>query len=343
MDGQFDRLYSVLKAGEIITTWAGVQGVVRAGLAHNFFSVGDQLVAKYGGEPTVWDIIGIDHDIPTDTDFRHSLTIQANGCLQNAQFSAPQALWYAKEELPAGDQIFTQDNSDLKYKFTTTKPVPVGGQVFHNFSEDYIPGVATTYAADRVTVIESGLPITEVASGGDTLADINVRTRVRYGSNTYHESAIKQWLNSEDEVFQWEPKANFDRPSTYTGTAGFLYRLDPELVAVIGAVNKQVALNTVVHKDKQVLFSDRVFLLSRVEVGFTTEGTTTGEKVYDYYNGINDEGRIKLLPTGSARTWWLRSPCTGGAYYVRSVFTSGELSSNGALNSYGAAPACCIV
>jgi len=45
-----------------------------------------------------------------------------------------------------------------------------------------------------------------------------------------------------------------------------LHQLDPDLVAVLGAVDKQVTRNTVTDGGGQDLFSDKVFLLSRVEV-----------------------------------------------------------------------------
>jgi hypothetical protein len=133
--------------------------------------------------------------------------------------------------------------------------------------EGYVPTAITTYAADRTTTIETGLVVTQSA-GADTLSPVNHHQRCRYGSNNYVESAIRQWLNSEDETFVWEPQTPFDRPSTtapYTG-GGFLHRLDPDLVAVLGAVDKQVARNTVTDGGGQDLFSDKVFLLSRVEV-----------------------------------------------------------------------------
>ena len=72
-------------------------------------------------------------------------------------------------------------------------------------------------------------------------------------------------VNSEDETFVWEPQTNYDRPSTYSG-GGFLHQLDPDLVAVLGTVDKQVNRNTVAEDGGQDLFSDKVFLLSRVEV-----------------------------------------------------------------------------
>jgi len=113
-------------------------------------------------------------------------------------------------------------------------------------------------------------------------------------------------------------------PSTYSG-GGFLHQLDPELVAVLGAVDKQVARNTVTEGGGQDLFSDKVFLLSRVEVYGGTEGETSGEAPYPYYESLASspttaalDGRIKYLGA-SARDWWLRSPSSGNAYYPRYV------------------------
>ena len=125
--------------------------------------------------------------------------------------------------------------------------------------------------------------------------------------------------------------------------------LDPELVAVLGAVDKQVARNTVTDGGGQDLFSDKVFLLSRVEVFGGTEGTTTGEQAYPYYstlaaNPTTDAlaGRIKYLD-GSARYWWLRSPNTSTANIPRCVYPSGTVVASYASLAFGAAPACCIV
>jgi hypothetical protein len=331
-----------------IKDWKSVQDIVRAGLAPKFFNIGDQFVAEFDGEPFVWDVIGIDHDIPADEQFKHSLTIQSHDCLSNAQFSAPQALYYAEEELPAGEHRFTLDN--VQYEFTTMETIPVGGQVYISSweTEGYVPTAITTYAADRTTTIETGLVVTQSA-GVDTLSPVNHHQRCRNGSNNYVESAIKQWLNSEAQAFEWVPKTNYDRPSTYSG-GGFLHQLDPDLVAVLGAVDKQVARNTVTDGGEQDLFSDKVFLLSRVEVYGGTEGVTTGEAPYPYYESLATspttaalDGRIKYLGS-SARYWWLRSPSLADANYPRYVHAGGQVYNGySALNSLGAAPACCIV
>ena len=65
-----------------VESWAVVQQLVRLGIAAKVFSIGDQLVcnhATYG--KLTWDIIGIDHDTPVNSEYTHSLTIQLHDCL----------------------------------------------------------------------------------------------------------------------------------------------------------------------------------------------------------------------------------------------------------------------
>jgi hypothetical protein len=271
IDKRFDGIYSVLRAGELITTWAGVQGVVRAGLADKFFSIGDQFVATFNGQPVVWDVIGIDHDKPTDPRFTHSLTIQSHDILLTAQFDAPEP---------------DNPNSD----------------------------------------------------------------RQLYGNNRYIHSAIRQWLNSEEEEFTWQPQHEYDVAPTgapYDGP-GFLKLLDPDLVAVLGAVDKQVDRHTV-DGGGQDLFSDKVFLLSAVEIYAESGGTVSGEAPYPYYESMAPsptagavDGRIKYLGD-SARYWRLRSPSLSGAGSPRNVSSNGDLGSGPASNAQGVAPAVVIV
>jgi len=269
---QFDEQIAVLReiSGKLgligtISSWKDVQAIVRKGQADRYFAVRDLLMSKFNNQPTIWEVIGINHDTPTDSNMTYSMTIQTRDCLTNIQFDAPEP----------------------------TNP------------------------------------------------DTN---RQQYGNNRYIHSAIRQWLNSNDDVFQWSSQHSYDEPPTgsiYEGP-GFLKLLDPELAAVIGKVNKQVARNTLTDGGGQDLFSDKVFLLSRVEVGLGTEGTTDGEEVYFYYDGIENAGRIKLL-NGSPRGWWLRSPRVSFAHHARYVNTSGVVDGTGARYSHGLAPACCIV
>jgi hypothetical protein len=253
-------------------SWQDVQDIVRAGMGHKIFRVGDQLLAEFNGTPVVWDVIGINHDKPTNPQYTHSLTIQSHDCLLNVQFDAPEP-----------------DNLNSN--------------------------------------------------------------RQQYGNNRYLHSAIRQWLNSAETTFTWQPQHQYDVAPTgapYNG-AGFLKLLDPDLVAVLGAVDKQVARNTVTDGGGQDLFSDKVFLLSRVEVYGGTEGETSGEAPYPYYESLASspttaplDGRIKYLGA-SANIWWLRSPNPGSANNPRTVYTDGSVYYTYASNSRGVAPAVVIV
>ncbi len=250
------------------SSWEGVQYIVRNGLANEYFSIGDQFVSEYDGGEIIWEVIGIDVDTPTDSQFTHSMTIQTMNCLHSIQFDAKEP-----------------NNPD----------------------------------SDRKS----------------------------YGNNRYIHSAVRQWLNSNQPAFVWESQHSYDATPTdsldlYNG-AGFLYRLDPELVSVLGAVNKKVARNTKTDGGGQDSFSDKVFLLSQVEVGLGTEGTTTGETVYPYYSGMGDAGRIKTS-NGSSKSWRLRSPYVSASHSIRFVYTDGKLNFVHSYNSAGeVSPALVII
>lgn len=331
-----------------VSNWEDVQTLVRMGLADKMFKVGDQFISSYDTGQVVWDVIGINHDIPTDEKYTTSLTLQAHDCIMNCQFDAPELLYYAEVELAAGTYYFNNSYDTKNYSFTTTIAIPAGGGIeVSAWGGSENPTEVKTY--DASNVLFEALTLTEAATG--VLITCNDLRRVRYGSNNYVESNIRQWLNSDAAMFTYTKTSIYSKPSTgapYVG-AGYLNLLDQELVAVLGAVNKQVARNTVTDGGGQDLFSDKIFLLSRVEVFGGTEGYTSGENPYPWYSALAANptinpliGRIKYL-SGSARTWWLRSPYTGSAYHPRSVITTGNVSYNSASNAYGLAPACCII
>ena len=322
----------------IVQSWADVQQAVRLGIASKIFGVGDQLMADYNGVSVVWDIIGIDHETPTNPALTHSLTIQANRLIASGRISGPEALFNAVAGLAAGAHIFTTNG--LQYTFTSAQAVPAGGVIYIKTRSDYVPLTLTIYAADRRTVLEDNIVVSPTA-GVDDLSPINDHVRMRYGNNDWKISALRQWLNSDASSWVWSPMGLYDMPSTYA-SSGFLALLDPELLEVIGVADKQVAKATY-DGGGQDLFSDKVFLPSRVEMGLGTEGVTTGEAVYPFWDGSTNADRIKLNLSGTPGYWWLRSPNVSLSYSTRNVYPSGELSSNGAHNTIGLAPACAII
>lgn len=65
-----------------VTSWKAVQEVVRAGKAAEVFSIGDQIECQHAVYGTLlWDVIGIDHDTPVDSQYQHSITLQLHDIL----------------------------------------------------------------------------------------------------------------------------------------------------------------------------------------------------------------------------------------------------------------------
>lgn len=335
------------EGGITVKSWKDVQTIVRMGLAPVVFRIGDRFVANYDDTPFVWEVAGFDMETAVNPDRKHTMTILPVDCLENRQFSARQAFYNAKSGLDVGTYVFTLSagiENERNYKFTTTVAIPEGGVIAvssWDVDSGYHVLKVTTYEADRTTAIESGIDVSET-SDASTISPINQQQRVRYGSNNYKESSIRHWLNSDADNWKFVAQTDYDMPPTSAyPTAGFLKRLDSDLVDVLVTVEKQVARNNVTDEGGQDIVKDKVFLLSRVEVGLGTEGTTTGEKVYPLYENATNADRIKLLGA-STRYWWLRSPHVGNARTVRSVHTSGGLDIGYALDARGLVPACPI-
>ena len=64
-----------------IKSWKDVQDIVRSGTATKYFEIGDQFTTTWGGQTLIWDVIGIDHDTPANSEYKHSLTIQVHDCI----------------------------------------------------------------------------------------------------------------------------------------------------------------------------------------------------------------------------------------------------------------------
>ena len=339
---------------------------------------GDHVIITETTTPLAFDVIGIDHDTPADPKYTHSMTLQMHDLWTTAvAFDATEATWYIDEEtypdgLAAGTYCFTLPSGyeasyggGLTYNFTLANAVPVGGQVRFAWGyqtqasaskiSTYTSGTSTT-AIETVSVVEgdtgTALPNMHATTVGD---NVNCAHRMRYGSNNWAESGIRQWLNTDAEAGTWwEPKTVFDRPIAIAATtAGFLKGFDPAFLNVIGEVTKttQQSISDGYGRDTS---TERFFLLSRPEIYAGTERSADGADgtVYEYYGaGYSDltsagtgadSNRIKYR-NGTATYWWLRTPTSTYGYYVRVVFPTGTLSSNLASTSHGVAPACVIV
>lgn len=357
------------------TSWGNSQALVRSNLIDAVVGIADQFTMQRSNANLVWDVIGKNHDTPADKQYDKSLTLQLHDCFPTSmQFDAPEAFYYCETELPAGTYHFKIDSTydatynsfkDTGYQFTLTKPVPAGGQLTFSWAynaQASAAKVSSYESASATTAIESvavtsgtgGQGLGTLTAAGDFTNNLNSIHRVRYGSNNYKESAIRQWLNSDKPAGSvWTPQTKFDRPPSWAATAdGFMYGMDADFLAVIGKTHLVVCRNTVCDGGGYDEMDDYFFLLSKRECYMGNEvGSVIEGEPYPYYSDYSDNAaastgadsnRIKYR-NGAAQYWWQRTPYSGTGNFVRTVFTAGTLYANSAYYSYGVAPACNII
>jgi len=363
MDAQNALLAAIAKNGGGLKpdNWQDVQSIVRLGLADKVFSVGDQFAIKKGEQTLLWDVIGFDCDTPADKTKTHSMTLQLHDCLMNLQYDSAQALYYAETQLPAGTYNFTLlAGYDTAYgggktlQFTLAQPVPAGGQIMFPWASN-VQSTATkiqTYASRASTTAIETVTVAE-GTGGTALSPTNHTHRIKYGSNNWLESPVRQWLNSSAQTGSaWVPPSIYSRPPSWAGTtAGFLNGIDEDFLSVVGKVKKTTAKNILSEGGGSTTSDEKYFLISRSEAFAGNENNISEGAPYPYYSAASslsaagtgaDGNRIKYL-SGAARYWWLRSPNTSGACAVRLMSTDGRLDYYNTYNSIGIAPACCII
>ena len=362
-----------------IDGWNDVKNAVRLGLGEKLFPVGYEFTTEDSvtGAVITWVVRGHNHHTAANGKLEHSMTLEtkyvygtASGTYKAMQFDNTEALYYAAEELPVGTYNFTLlAGYDATYgggktlSFTLTKPVPAGGVIMFpwGYQKQATDTKVSTYESNTATAAIESVAVTEAADGtnlgtadGKT-ANMNHSHRIRYGSNNYAQSAIRQWLNSDAAAGSvWAPTNIFDRPPSWaTNTSGFMRGLPADFLEAVQAAIVPCRTNSIFEVNSldgtefavnQVYtLSDKFFLLSRPEIYGTWDSSTYKDgELLEYYNGLTDTERIKRDEAGSARSAWLRSPSPGSADYARTVDTSGALGNRNANYAYGVAAACII-
>lgn len=364
-----------------VKTWEDVRNAVRLGIAPTLFPVGYEFNVERAGSGTITFVVrGHNHHAAANKKLSHTMTLEmknvygTSSAYKGLVFDATEALYYAETELPAGTYHFTLlAGYDTTYgggktlSFTLAKPVPAGGVIVFPWAYNTQSTAAkiSTYESNTATAAIESVAVTEGASGtnlgtadGNT-PNMNHTHRMRYGSNNYAQSALRQWLNSDAALGAvWTPQTIFDRPpSWHTGMdaayAGFMKGLEEEFLAVVQPAVIPCRTNSIFEVNsldgtefainQTYELEDKFFLLSRPEIYGTWDSTTYKDgELLEYYEGLTDAERKKFDFLGSARYVWLRSPNPSYANYERHVNTDGTLSHSGAYNSYGAAAACII-
>lgn len=354
-----------------LTTFAGIQRCVRDGKIAQYFTPHVTQITTYrNGSPIVWDVVAIDHDTPSDPQYKHSLTLQTHDCVAELQYDAAEALYSQDTVLPAGTYYFcvtshTWHSADVgkNFCFTLSNDVPAGGQIVITMRYN------DTFDGRSINIYSSGqsaevIETTTLAAGDSGVflgnvgnavnGNFNSVHRLSLGSNNYNESALRQWINSDKKTGQvWSPQSKWDRPPAWaTNTAGFLNGLDPDFINVVGSTHivtaRSVNYEGGANKDES---DDKFFLISRREgyAGNELSAVIEGEP-YPYYSDYsdlsapgtgNDVNRIKYR-NGAAKWWWTRTPHTGNGNSIRRFNTSGSLNSINANDVNSVALACNI-
>lgn len=372
-------LYSQLRQlkGQIDapSKYQAIQALVRSNTASDYFTVHEsQLTSTRGSDTLTWDILGINHDTPSDSQYSRTMTLRLHDQWSTAmQFDAPEAFYYAENRLAAGDFYFTIDSTydtsynDLTaYGFTLPEAVPAGAVMTFPWSNGTNASTTKVYvyaSRESTTPIEtvsvsestSGTYLGELKVAVQSGLNLNGVDRVRYGSNNYKESAIRQWLNSDKAAGQvWTPQTPWDRPPVWATTAdGFMRGMGADFLATIGKTHIVTArAQTIEGGAAYDEMDDYFFLLSRSQVygGVEVAGVDEGAP-YPYYSDYsdltapsigNDANRITTR-NGTISYYWLRTPYFSNGWYPRKVGTTGYVSISGANGSNGVLPACNII
>lgn len=306
------------------------------------------------------------------------------------QFDAAEMLYVVTEEnwpsgLPAGKHYLKGDHStygagtteDGTYEINTTQVIPVGGGIKHSnigqwrsaySKETVLSGKWTTYNADGTT-IESNLACTEWESGGNNLGTFSARQnyvsdldalncseRNGYGSNNVADSAILQYLQSDEYRVSWEKKTVFDiKPSWDGSQSGYMFKLDGEFLDCVQDSEIEVALPPTWEGQgtvKSETITSKFFLPTKANF-YAGSATAAGEKAcpwefYEKFSGLTtpgtgaDNNRIKKNTSGTATYYWSFSPYSGVGYGVWTGYPDGHLGNSSASGSLGVPVACVI-
>lgn len=366
----------------VFDTWDKIQDAVRMGLAPKLFPVGYEFTVQneITNKNIVWVVRGYDAIKPAKSGLTHSMILEAkylysgaDGAYVPIQFDAPEALYYADEELEPDTYRFTvagasttSDNGKV-FEFTLTQTLPVDGIIMlNNVTGSLVNQSIKTYASYDDLMAGNAIETVQLVLSNDESEAIdlgitdgeemlNYLSRCVRGSNNYAQSALRQWLNSSEEAGSvWEPTTYYDAPPVWANTLdGYMRGLPADFMAVIAPAAILCRTNSVFEicdlddneyvTDTVYTLNDKFFVLSAGEIAdsYTNEEIRDGE-ILEYYEEATNAMCKKYDENGTARNAWLRTPIPTGAYNERVVNYYGNINSSYASHTHGVAPACII-
>lgn len=341
-------------------SWRAIKENVKMGFGELFYPVGTEFEVECPSGAPYNSIIFVvvDHRVENN---EHIMTMLMKHVIYGLQFDAPQAIIVPDETMAAGTYHFkllsgydTAYDGGKSVQFTLANDLAAGGQIVMNwpYNQTWIGKNITVYDEFGTTVIETcvmseGMGGTDLGDADGTVSILNHTQRARYGSNNYKESAMREWLNADGLAGQWQTQqTRFQRPCGYAANrAGFVTYLDPEFVAVIREgthLNRTNEIFDLNGKKQAYSTTEKFFLPSQEEIGFSSESGIVCGTVFDFYDGAAQADKIKydIAAQTTARVWWLRTPYPSYAYDERYVGSSGALHNLGAYGGIGAVAAC---
>ena len=177
---------------------------------------------------------------------------------------------------------------------------------------------------EQVTFVILGFDHDDLTSGGKAGMTIGMKNLL---ATTYRMNATGTNAGGWDESEM--------RTSTM---ATLLSQLPSDLQGVIKQVNKKATAGS--QSTSITTSADKLWLLAEVEVdGTTSAGYADEGEQYEYWKTVKDgtvaADRIKYLSngSGSANSWWLRSPYVSISSYFRCITSTGIVNNSSAANN----------
>lgn len=376
------ELQAADKMAELTTNLAEIHELVRSGVAQELLDYGDRVNVAWKDTEANQEHVA-PHNVVhfgdvelEDGEIIPGMFLQWHYCTPyGIPFDAPEALYYASAELPAGTYNFTIETTWSKalagtYQFTLTQAIPAGGQVgpiAQIADKEPSTWTVTTYTGPTDT---TGIETVAVTSGsaGTSLGtlkpagdgNMNSIHRVGYGYNRWSQSAIRQWLNSAaGPGAWWTPQNNWDRPPAEAATkSGFLAGYGEDFLACIKPVKVVTALNTVTDSGDGTTETtfDKIFLPSLQQIYTEPQLADVEGDAWEYWKralGLTAYSQhnpavyevyktYAINAKTSAQSCRLRSAFRGYASTTWTVHAGGYVSSYNAYFASRCAPACVI-
>ena len=203
------------------------------------------------------------------------------------------------------------------------------------------------YPANSVTLVAAN--ILKLACFDAKESGNSDSSRRNYGNNRYSLSNLRQWLNKAGSPWYQAQHGADTAPTNanvwsnyneYDDEAGFLTGFSAQMLAAILNTTLTVAKASVDGGGSETV-TDRVFLLSKAEVGLGAEnGVSEGSTLAMFSDNAsrqcrptaqavsNSEYKTSSLSASQYWYYYLRSPSASDSSYVRRVSSVGSLGSN---------------